>query len=170
MRNIPLALVPGHIGTKSKEDLRRDILGTTLQAVIDNLTRANKAEADHSEPAARDNIALSMGFNDFAGLQTALDQHRKIVSAQFDALFADNNNGEHPLAALWTQATGSANRVARWLLLTEPPSIDLGEITDKGSINQRAVLKHREAVVQSLHDGSAPGIQRPQPLATQEHP
>ena len=74
------------------------------------------------------------------------------------------------LNQLATQATGSANRVARWLLLTEPPSIDLGEITDKGSINQRAVLKHREAVVQSLHDGSAPGIQRPQPLATQEHP
>ena len=38
MRNIPLALVPGHIGNKSKDDLRRDILGVTLQAVIDNLT------------------------------------------------------------------------------------------------------------------------------------
>jgi feruloyl-CoA synthase len=30
-------------------------------------------------------------------------------------------------------------------LLAEPPSIDKGEITDKGSINQRAVLKHRDA-------------------------
>ena len=38
MRNIPLALVPGHIGNKSNDDLRRDILGVTLQAVIDNLT------------------------------------------------------------------------------------------------------------------------------------
>jgi len=56
------------------------------------------------------------------------------------------------------EATGSANRIARALLLAEPPSIDKGEVTDKGSINQRAVLKHRDALVQALHDGSAPGI------------
>jgi feruloyl-CoA synthase len=49
-------------------------------------------------------------------------------------------------------ATGSANRVTRLLLLAEPPSIDLGEVTDKGSINQRAVLKHRDALVQALYD------------------
>lgn len=61
------------------------------------------------------------------------------------------------------QATGSANRIARALLLAEPPSIDKGEVTDKGSINQRAVLKHRDALVQALHDGSAPGILTPQP-------
>ena len=60
------------------------------------------------------------------------------------------------------QATGSANRIARALLLAEPPSIDKGEVTDKGSINQRAVLKHRDALVQALHDGSAPGILTPQ--------
>jgi feruloyl-CoA synthase len=60
------------------------------------------------------------------------------------------------------QATGSANRVARALLLAEPPSIDKGEITDKGSINQRAVLKHRDALVQALHDNTAPGILLPQ--------
>lgn len=60
------------------------------------------------------------------------------------------------------EATGSANRIARALLLAEPPSIDKGEVTDKGSINQRAVLKHRDALVQALHDGSAPGIILPQ--------
>ena len=49
-------------------------------------------------------------------------------------------------------ATGSANRVTRLLLMAEPPSIDLGEVTDKGSINQRAVLKHRDALVQALYD------------------
>ena len=38
----------------------------------------------------------------------------------------------------------------------EPPSIDKGEVTDKGSINQRAVLKHREAMVDALHAGSLP--------------
>jgi feruloyl-CoA synthase len=60
------------------------------------------------------------------------------------------------------EATGSANRIARALLLAEPPSIDKGEVTDKGSINQRAVLKHRDALVQALHDDSAPGIIKPQ--------
>lgn len=60
------------------------------------------------------------------------------------------------------QATGSANRIARALLLAEPPSIDKGEVTDKGSINQRAVLKHRDALVQALHDDTAPGILKPQ--------
>jgi feruloyl-CoA synthase len=60
------------------------------------------------------------------------------------------------------QATGSANRIARALLMAEPPSLDKGEVTDKGSINQRAVLKHRDALVTALHDGSAAGIIQPQ--------
>ncbi|KQU67756.1 MULTISPECIES: feruloyl-CoA synthase [unclassified Rhizobacter] len=54
--------------------------------------------------------------------------------------------------------TGSATRVARALLLAEPPAIDRGEVTDKGSINQRAVLACRAALVEQLHDGSAPGL------------
>ena len=37
------------------------------------------------------------------------------------------------------------------ILLDEPPSIDAGEITDKGSINQRAVLTHRAALVDELY-------------------
>ena len=54
---------------------------------------------------------------------------------------------------LWRSGTGSANRVARALVLEEPPSIDRGEITDKGSINQRAVLGHRAALVEALYEG-----------------
>jgi feruloyl-CoA synthase len=56
---------------------------------------------------------------------------------------------------LWAEGTGSANRPARLLLLTEPPSIDGGEITDKGSINQRAVLSRRAALVELLHEAPA---------------
>ncbi|MGC1173462.1 feruloyl-CoA synthase [Polaromonas sp.] len=52
--------------------------------------------------------------------------------------------------------TGSANRIARMHLMHEPPSIDKGEVTDKGSINQRAVLKHRDALVNALHEGTLP--------------
>jgi feruloyl-CoA synthase len=58
--------------------------------------------------------------------------------------------------ALAAQATGSANRIARAHLMAEPPSIDKGEVTDKGSINQRAVLKHRADLVEALHDGTLP--------------
>ncbi len=58
-------------------------------------------------------------------------------------------------------ASGSANRVARAILMAEPPSIDKGEVTDKGSINQRAVLKHREALVNALHDGTLSHILQP---------
>ena len=37
-------------------------------------------------------------------------------------------------------------------LLSEPPTIDKGEITDKGSINQRSVLTHRADTVAALHE------------------
>jgi len=56
---------------------------------------------------------------------------------------------------LWREATGSATRVARLHVLAEPPSIDRGEVTDKGSINQRAVLQHRAALVDALYEGAA---------------
>lgn len=55
----------------------------------------------------------------------------------------------------WAAGTGSANRVARAHVLREPPQIDQGEITDKGSINQRAVLARRAALVEALYEGGA---------------
>jgi feruloyl-CoA synthase len=58
-------------------------------------------------------------------------------------------------------ATGSANRIARMCLLAEPPTIDRGEVTDKGSINQRAVLTHRAETVQALHDDALHTILKP---------
>jgi feruloyl-CoA synthase len=58
-------------------------------------------------------------------------------------------------------ATGSANRIARMCLLSEPPTIDKGEITDKGSINQRAVLSHRADTVAALHEDRLHFILKP---------
>ncbi len=46
---------------------------------------------------------------------------------------------------------GSSTHPTRALVLAEPPSIDAGEITDKGYINQRAVLARRAALVEILH-------------------
>jgi feruloyl-CoA synthase len=60
------------------------------------------------------------------------------------------------------QATGSANRIARLCLLADPPTIDRGEITDKGSINQRAVLTHRADTVGKLHADELHFIIKPQ--------
>jgi feruloyl-CoA synthase len=51
-------------------------------------------------------------------------------------------------------STGSSNRVARLMLLDEPPSLDAGEMTDKGSINQRAVLARRKHLVAELYTDS----------------
>ena len=69
---------------------------------------------------------------------------------------------QHVITQLAKTSTGSATRIARAIVLAEPPSIDLGEITDKGSINQRMVLKHRDVLVQALHDDTAPNIIKPQ--------
>jgi feruloyl-CoA synthase len=65
------------------------------------------------------------------------------------------------LDRLWGEGTGSATRVARAHLLVEPPSIDKGEITDKGSINQRTVLTHRAALVDAMYEGSDPWLLLP---------
>jgi feruloyl-CoA synthase len=58
------------------------------------------------------------------------------------------------LRSFAAQATGSSNRIARLLVLEEPPSLDAGEMTDKGTINQRAVLARRAALVEELYTGS----------------
>lgn len=55
------------------------------------------------------------------------------------------------LATLAAGATGSSNRITRLRLLTEPPALDRDEVTDKGSINQRAVLRGRAADVAALY-------------------
>jgi feruloyl-CoA synthase len=60
------------------------------------------------------------------------------------------------LAALAKSATGSSQHVARATLLTAPLSLDAGEITDKGSVNQRAVLARRAALVEELFSNEPP--------------
>jgi len=57
------------------------------------------------------------------------------------------------LRALAADGGGSSTRPARLLVMREPPSIDANEITDKGYINQRAVLERRAALVGQLYAG-----------------
>lgn len=55
------------------------------------------------------------------------------------------------LRALLRASTGSSTRIERMLVLDAPASLDAGEATDKGSINQRAVLALRAAQVDALY-------------------
>ncbi|HEU0222786.1 MAG TPA: AMP-binding protein, partial [Paracoccaceae bacterium] len=71
------------------------------------------------------------------------------------------------LSAHVAQATGSASRVMRVILAREEPSLDRGEITDKGSINQRAVLRDRQDLVEALYaEGHPEVIVAPRPGLT----
>lgn len=54
--------------------------------------------------------------------------------------------------------TAGSRRITRALLLTEPPSIDAGEITDKGYLNQRAVLDRRAELVERLYRGEGADV------------
>jgi feruloyl-CoA synthase len=87
--------------------------------------------------------------------------------AAAQALAAEGGNPLEKLAGLLTQrlsafnadAGGSSRRIGRVLILTEPPSIDAGEITDKGYVNQRATLERRHALVEALYvDPLPPGV------------
>ncbi len=60
------------------------------------------------------------------------------------------------LDSFFAAATGTSNRVTRIILLDEPPSLDIGELTDKGSINQRAVLANRAKLVETLYADPSP--------------
>ena len=60
------------------------------------------------------------------------------------------------LDAFFAAASGTSSRVTRIILLHEPPSLDLGEMTDKGSINQRAVLANRAPLVEELYADAPP--------------
>jgi feruloyl-CoA synthase len=98
----------------------------------------------------------------------ALIPCRRVLGLSDSATLADV--ASHPqlqkamadmVTELAKSATGSASRIARAVVLTDPPNIDKGEITDKGSINQRAVLKERADLVATLYDGTVPHLLKP---------
>jgi len=62
------------------------------------------------------------------------------------------------LAAHNSQNPASSTRIARVVFLKEPLDIDAGEITDKGYVNQRAVLERRHALVEQLYSNDEAAI------------
>jgi feruloyl-CoA synthase len=61
---------------------------------------------------------------------------------------------ERVFESLARESTGSSTFVARAILLEEPPSLDAREVTDKGSLNQKALLQHRSALVDELYSAA----------------
>ncbi|MGB4467355.1 MAG: bifunctional [glutamate--ammonia ligase]-adenylyl-L-tyrosine phosphorylase/[glutamate--ammonia-ligase] adenylyltransferase [Azovibrio sp.] len=64
-------------------------------------------------PAERALIAASLDFPDWEALLACLNAHRQKVSAHFEAIFSDPEEGEHPLAALWLGQLEQENAMAQ---------------------------------------------------------
>jgi feruloyl-CoA synthase len=101
----------------------------------------------HAAPWVRDLVIAGQDRDEVTALILPDPEHFERLEregrarAVFEKLLAD-------FAAL---STGSSNRIARALVLREPLSMETGEITDKGSVNQRAVLQHRAHLVEQLY-------------------
>jgi feruloyl-CoA synthase len=102
----------------------------------------------------RDFIGLLAWLN-VAGCQTLIGDG---APATLGELASHRMVREHVRAALarWNAAhSGASQHIARVLLLTEAPSIDANEITDKGYINQRLALERRKTEVERLFAAEA---------------
>lgn len=69
------------------------------------------------------------------------------------------------LAAHAAKAAGSSTRITRALVMIEPLDLNAGEVTDKGSVNQRAVLNRRGALVEYLYGDGPEVILASKPVA-----
>ncbi len=110
----------------------------------------------HLAPLARDVIVTGLNRDDIGILifpdMAAVAQ---LAPDRSGAALLDDERVRHAfeerLDALAARATGSSNRVARAMLLADPPDIDRGELTDKGTISQKAVLANRADLVEELY-------------------
>jgi feruloyl-CoA synthase len=125
-----------------------------------NVGPLRAAFIDHFAPLVQDVVIAGIGrdaigalvFADVAacrrlcpGLAADAPRHRVFAEPAVRAAFAAR------LETFAAHSTGSSNRITSLLLLDEPPSLDRGEMTDKGSINQRAVLSHRGDLVEEVY-------------------
>jgi feruloyl-CoA synthase len=111
---------------------------------------------NHFEPLAQDVVIAGHDRDDVGALVfpqfSALGQiapgltpSQAVRDARVHAAFAEK------LASLAKGSTGSSMRITRLCLLAEPPSIDKGEVTDKGSLNQRLLIANHADKVERLY-------------------
>jgi feruloyl-CoA synthase len=113
----------------------------------------------HCAPLVRDVVLAGADRDEITALVFPdLDACRKLAPDLADTappgLVADPRiraEFAHRLDAFVAASRGSSGQIRRAVLLAEPPSLDIGEMTDKGSINQRAVLANRAGLVEELY-------------------
>ncbi len=96
-------------------------------------------------PYAQDIVLTGHGRDEMCAM---IFQSAACAQIPADALVARLRDA---LAVLQAEGGGSSQCPARILLLDEPPNADAGEITDKGYLNQRAVLTRRSDEVELLY-------------------
>jgi feruloyl-CoA synthase len=115
---------------------------------------------NHFAPYVRDVVITGHDRDDVGLLIFADADACRALCPTLDCNLSAAEIFSHPQIRAYFQAlletcaadsTGSSNRVTRAIIMEEPPSLDAGEITDKGSLNQRAVLDRRAAIVQELY-------------------
>ena len=111
---------------------------------------------NHFEPLAQDVVIAghdrddvgALVFPNFSALAQfapGLKPEEAVRDARVHAVFREK------LVSLAKGSTGSSTRITRLCLLVDPPSIDKGEVTDKGSLNQRLLIANHAAAVESLY-------------------
>ena len=120
---------------------------------------------DHLAPLAQDVVVAGID-RDFLGVLIFPDAGAcRALAGDVDLSLAEL--AAHPevlarfherLRMLAAKSTGSSMRIARAIILDEGPSIDRSEMTDKGSINQRAVLSNRAMLVERLYAHTNDGL------------
>jgi feruloyl-CoA synthase len=99
----------------------------------------------------RDEIGMLV-FPDWAACRTLCPEVSPDSKAEILGQEAVRSRFQSLLESFAKKSTGNSNRVMRAVLVEEPPSLDAGEVTDKGSLNQRAVLDLRAELVKRLYD------------------
>jgi feruloyl-CoA synthase len=99
-------------------------------------------------------VVLAAPDRDDLGLLIFPPPGRTVDAAYRDELRA-------AIAKINDGASGSSRTIARAMVLTEPPSLDAGEITDKGSLNSRGIRERRAAIVERLYDDNDPDVIKP---------
>jgi feruloyl-CoA synthase len=156
-----------HLGLKFDGRIAEDFKLSTGTFVSVGPLRAKIIAA--GAPYIQDVVLTGLNMKEVGAMVFATAAVRNLSGLAADAPLADVLSSTPVLAhfqkvvnELASSATGSATRIARLCLLSEPPTIDKGEITDKGSINQRAVLTHRADTVEKLHADALHYIIKPQ--------
>lgn len=156
-----------HLGLKFDGRIAEDFKLATGTFVSVGPLRAKIIAA--GAPYIQDVVLTGLNLKEVGAMVFPTPKVRELSGLPADASLHDVLESAPVLAHFQTvvnelakTATGSANRIARLCLLADAPTIDRGEITDKGSINQRAVLTHRADTVAALHEDRLHHILKPQ--------